>query len=375
VARLHAFPGLVVLCLGLGLQFILTLYLLRTKWRRSLVAGGSAAIVGLLCFTYLLEFHRVQREFPAQLVIGCFVISLFWVGCLFGLIPAAVVWRQAEFRPKRREFLRTTSLALCAAPAAIFAVGVIRRDQFQVVDVELPIAGLPKDLQGLRLVQITDIHLSPFLREGALARAVDLANSTGADLALVTGDLITRRGDPLDACLRQLARLKSPQGPILGCLGNHEIYAASEDYTTQAGRRLGMEFLRSQTRMLHFGAASINFVGVDYQPMHGEYLAGIEQLIAPGVLNVLLSHNPDVFPVAAAKGFGVTLSGHTHGGQVNVEILHENMNPARLITPYTRGLYQQGNASIYVSSGIGTIGVPARIGVPPEITVLRLCAT
>jgi predicted MPP superfamily phosphohydrolase len=202
-----------------------------------------------------------------------------------------------------------------------------------------------------------------------------MANSAQVDLALVTGDLITSFNDPLDACLRQLARLKSPHGPILGCLGNHEIYAGTEEYTTEAGRRLGIEFLRSQSNLLHFGNAAINFVGVDYQPMHGEYLAGLEQLVVPGMLNVLLSHNPDVFPVAAAKGFQATLAGHTHGGQVNVEILHANVNPARLITPYTRGLYRQGDASIYVSSGIGTIGVPARVGVPPEITVLRLCAT
>ena len=360
--------------MGLGLQLILTWCLLRAQWRRSLVLIWSTLILAGFCFTYLLEFHRVQRQFPAQLVIGVFVIALFWVSCLPGLIPGVIVWQQAKFRPQRRTFLRATSLALCAAPVAVFAFGVIRRDQFQVVEAELPVAGLAKDLQGLRLVQISDIHLSPFLSESALARAVDMANSMRADLALVTGDLITRRGDPLDTCLRQLARLRSPRGPILGCLGNHEIYADTEDYTALAGKRLGMEFLRSQTSLLRFGDAFINFVGVDYQPMHGEYLTGVEQLIAPGVLNILLSHNPDVFPVAAAKGFEVTLSGHTHGGQVNVEILHENVNPARLITPYTRGLYRQGDASIYVSSGIGTIGVPARVGAPAEITVLRLCA-
>jgi predicted MPP superfamily phosphohydrolase len=270
--------------------------------------------------------------------------------------------------------LRATSLALCAAPVTVFAVGVIQRDRFHLVETDLPVAGLPKELSGLRLLQMTDIHLSYFLSEAELARAVDMGNSAGADLVLVTGDLITRSGDPVDACLRQLARLKSPQGPILGCLGNHEIYAGTEEYTVAAGRRLGMEFLRSQTSLLKFGNAAINFVGVDYQRMHREYLSGVEELIVPGMTNILLSHNPDVFPVAAKKGFAATISGHTHGGQVNVEILHENLNPARLLTPYTRGLYREGNASIYVSSGIGTIGVPARVGVPPEITVLRLCA-
>jgi predicted MPP superfamily phosphohydrolase len=375
VERLHVFPGLIVLLAGLGLQSILTWYLLRAKYRRRLVSGISMAIVAWLILTYLMEFSRVQRHFPPQLVILLFITSMFWVGWLMGLIPGAMVWRTAKFHPERRTFLRTTSLALCAAPVTVFAVGVIQRDRFQMVETDLPIAGLAKELNGLRLLQMTDIHLSFFLSEAELARAVDMGNSAGADLVLVTGDLITRGGDPVDACLRQLARLKSPGGPILGCLGNHEIYARTEDYTTVAGRRLGMEFLRSQTSLLKFGNAAINFVGVDYQRMHREYLSGIEELIVPGMTNILLSHNPDVFPVAAKKGFAATISGHTHGGQVNVEILHENVNPARLLTPYTKGLYKEGNASIYVSSGIGTIGVPARVGAPPEVTVLRLCAT
>jgi predicted MPP superfamily phosphohydrolase len=88
-----------------------------------------------------------------------------------------------------------------------------------------------------------------------------------------------------------------------------------------------------------------------------------------------LSHNPDVFPVAASQGYDLTIAGHTHGGQVNFEILHRNMNVARAFTPYVRGLYREGNSSVYVSSGIGTIGVPVRIGAPAEIAVLRLCAT
>jgi predicted MPP superfamily phosphohydrolase len=89
----------------------------------------------------------------------------------------------------------------------------------------------------------------------------------------------------------------------------------------------------------------------------------------------LLSHNPDVFPVAAQKGFDLTLAGHTHGGQINVEILGENLNVADFFTPYTKGLYTSGSSSVYVNSGLGTIGMPVRIGAPPEITLIRLCSS
>ena len=95
-------------------------------------------------------------------------------------------------------------------------------------------------------------------------------------------------------------------------------------------------------------------------------------MIEPGALNVLLSHNPDVFPVAAQQGYNLVLAGHTHGGQVNIEILDAGINPARFFTPYVYGLYRQGNAASYVTRGIGTIGIPARIGAPPEISLLRL---
>jgi len=92
----------------------------------------------------------------------------------------------------------------------------------------------------------------------------------------------------------------------------------------------------------------------------------------PGAYNVLLSHNPDVFPVAAQKGYDLTVSGHTHGGQITVEIFDQFLNPARFYTPFVYGLYRHGGASAYVTRGIGTIGIPARVGAPPEIALLRL---
>jgi predicted MPP superfamily phosphohydrolase len=96
-------------------------------------------------------------------------------------------------------------------------------------------------------------------------------------------------------------------------------------------------------------------------------------MIEPGVFNVLMSHNPDVFPVAAKQGYDLTISGHTHGGQVRVEILREDLNVARYFTPFVDGLYEEGGRSIFVSRGIGTIGLPARLGAPPEVALLRLC--
>jgi predicted MPP superfamily phosphohydrolase len=108
--------------------------------------------------------------------------------------------------------------------------------------------------------------------------------------------------------------------------------------------------------------------------MNRRYLQGAETLVRPGAFNILLSHNPDVYPVAAAKGFDLTVSGHTHGGQINIEILEQHLNVARFFTPYTYGLYNDQGRYAWVSRGVGTVGIPARVGAPPEVALIRLCA-
>jgi predicted MPP superfamily phosphohydrolase len=199
-----------------------------------------------------------------------------------------------------------------------------------------------------------------------------MANETRAHLALVTGDLITTFRDPLDDCLDILAQLRADAG-VFGCMGNHEIYANAEAYVEREGARRGMLFLRSAAAPLRFGNAVLNLVGVDYQRLRRRYLVGAEKLVVPGALNVLLSHNPDVFPVAARQGYDLTIAGHTHGGQIRVELLSADLNPGRFFTPYVDGVYRRGPASIVVSRGIGTIAVPARLGAPPEVSLVRLC--
>ncbi len=301
--------------------------------------------------------------------------ALAWCLASPGAFAILAMWRRVpRFSTERRGFIRAAGMAVVAAPFAVTGFGIlVQRKDFRVREVQVPIANLPKDLDGLRIAHLSDIHLSPFLSEPELARAIALANERQPHLAVVTGDLITSVGDPLDACLRQLSRLRAEAGTV-GCLGNHEIYARVEDEATWKGARAGIRFLRQEALRLRFGNATLNVTGVDYQRMGGRYLRGAEQWIASGATNILLSHNPDVFDVAARQGWDLTLAGHTHGGQVSVEILHQSLNAARFFTPYIYGLYRQGPSSIWVTRGIGTVGVPARLGAPPEVALIRLCA-
>jgi predicted MPP superfamily phosphohydrolase len=377
--RFHVFPDLIIMGITLLIQIFLSSRVwARPGWqsrtRRLALIGGNLAMAALLVMSFLSSFHRVHKYMPnafAQWLEAC---GLIVAAGMLGLYLAVLIYEQApKFQPPRRTFLQAASASMAIAPFVGVPFAILNRHNIRLSEAKVRIPNLPKDLEGLRLVQVTDIHLGPFFSEKELAWAIDMANETRAHLAFVTGDLISRLGDPLDACLRQVVRLRAEAG-VLGCLGNHEVYTATEDYVTEQAKLSGIEFLRSQARLFRFGKASINFAGVDYQDFKKPYLVGTENLLAPDSINVLLSHNPDVFPVAARQGYELTLGGHTHGGQVNFEILHQNVNPALYFTRFVRGLYERDGKSVYVCSGLGTIGVPVRLGAPAEISLIHLSA-
>lgn len=349
---------------------------LRARRRILWGAGGSLVLLTAAVLVLRSPLAATLPEWEVNwgraAIAGWILISS--VGVFAG--GAARLFRvRPQHSPERRSFLRTVQAACLAAPAAATGYGVfIQRFDFRLREQDLMFPDLPEDLDGLRLVQLTDIHRSVFLGNRELERVVGMANETRAHIALVTGDLISGFGDPLDDCLDRLARLKSDAGTF-GCLGNHEIYAHAEEHTTRRGAELGMRFLRHQSAGLRFGSATLNLAGVDYQRTSKPYLRRAERLVAPGAFNVLLSHNPDVFPVAAAKGFPLTIAGHTHGGQINFEILDRSLSVARFLTPYVDGLYRQADAAVFVSRGVGTIALPVRLGAPPEVALLRLCRT
>lgn len=311
--------------------------------------------------------------------------------------------------PGRRYFFRAATAAAGATPFLTTMYGfAAERLNYQVRRVEIPMHNLPSALDGLKIVQLSDIHLSGYMSPKQVRRAVDMANDLGADLAVVTGDLITGSGDSLTDCVEEVRRLHAPLG-TWGCNGNHEIYARAEDEAAYLFGQAGMKMLRHENAQINFKGASFNLIGVDYQRertprgQRQQTLALVEPLVRKDMPNILLSHNPNTFNRAAQLGIELSLAGHTHGGQIQVEILDHRLSPARFITDYIAGLYQRplfapapneraaSNASvargftpslfasssspmahIYVNRGLGTVGAPVRLGVPPEISLLVL---
>lgn len=367
-------------------QARVTVLLLRGAARRFAgprLAAIRAAILGadaLLLAGYLLSFSELEARLRLPSHIGAFIAA----GALSYLLIAttavasrAVVKAVLERMPGetdagRRQLLRAVGNAAIVAPAAVLGYGTfVERFNFRVREADIPLPGLAADLDGLRILQISDIHRGAFLSDRQLGKVIDAALGLHPHVAVVTGDLISTWGDPVDSCIAQLARIKADAG-MFGCMGNHERYADAIRETQRAGARAGIRFLRSASHPLRFGAATLNLAGVDYQPKDRPYLQGADRLLVPGACNVLLSHNPDVFPVAARQGYNLLLAGHTHGGQLQIEILDAAINPARFFTPYIYGVYRAGSAAAYVTRGVGTIGLPTRVGAPPEIALLRL---
>jgi len=383
---LRSLPDLVVLTVTALTQFAGMWWMLRrlsakpSRTTRGVVLSALVFSLVFLIFGFLVRFGSVNRHLPMWLpswgrglVIAYALCSVAWIAVIVAT-ESVVAWYSSH-HPSRRQFLRTAQVVLLGAPVAAIGYGTfIQRKSIRLREERVPIPGLPASLDGLRIVQLTDIHRSPFLSREDLDHAVAMANETRPHLAVLTGDLITTGRDPLDSCLDSLAALRTDAG-VFGCLGNHEAYANAEVHATREAARRGMHFLRAAATSLRFGDATLNLAGVDYQRFGRPYLRRAAGLVAPGAFNVLLSHNPDVFPVAAGQGYNLTLAGHTHGGQVRVEILSADLNVARFFTPYVDGLYREGASSIFVSRGIGTIGLPTRLGAPPEVALIQLCQT
>jgi len=382
---------IVVLTVLISQSIIGRLYF--TEWQKRLspktAPGISVALYilwSITAFNLLLEITKLRlgRWVPGPIRGPLRAIGSTWgMGAAISLaiyfayrflIRPGITRLSPQFSSERRGLIRSVGTVAMAAPFTAAAFGaVIERTQYQVREIDLPIPNLHPDLEGLRIAQISDLHVSPYLSVREAGRVVDMTNELRPHLTVVTGDVITEAGDPLDDAILELARLRAEAG-VLGCLGNHEVYARCRIRETALCARRGIGILRGEARQLHFGKGVLNVAGVDFQSFADKatYLDGAEKLIVAGSTNLLLSHNPDVFPVAVGKGYDAMLAGHTHGGQVTIEILNRTANFARFFTPYVAGLYRLDGRSCYVNAGIGTIAVPFRLGAPPEISLFRL---
>ena len=271
----------------------------------------------------------------------------------------------------RRNFLKTAGKGIIATPLLCSSYGIIfGRENYITRNVTINMSGLPEALKKIRIAHISDIHAGLFMGKKEIGEWVRIIKEIKPDILFITGDFIASSSNSIAACKEGIQHLSSLM-PVYGCLGNHD-YWGHADILTQDLQRSGIRLFRNDGEGYVFSGSEINICGVeDMMYSHPDLNAALKK-INPANLTILLSHNPNYFDYVKKRGVNLTLSGHTHGGQVDINFAGFYITPARLITRYVKGLFSENDCKLYVNSGLGTIGFPLRLNVPPEITVIRL---
>lgn len=347
------------------------------------IAPLGRALGGLaLCASFALIIAGARAR---MLQSSSFAANLAWLGSLnggfFSSLAVLTVTRDMFLGPaallaSRGEAARLGTASAIAVPllaALATVVGFIdARRRPRVVDVEVPLPGLPPALRGFTIAQISDVHIGPTIKRDFLRGIVEVVNSLGADLVAITGDLVDGSVEQLGVHVEPLSLLRARHGAYF-VTGNHEYYSGATAWIAEL-RRLGVHVLLNEHVVLDHGGAALLLAGVtDYSayrfdPAHRSdpraALAGAPPELWP---RVLLAHQPRTAAAAADAGFDLQLSGHTHGGQFWPWNLF-----VRLQQPFTAGLNRLGDLWVYTTRGSGYWGPPKRLGVPSEIARIRL---
>jgi uncharacterized protein len=271
--------------------------------------------------------------------------------------------RFAQHEPtKLRAIKSTLSQMARVALAEPFMLAIERTEIF------LP--RLPKNLDGLRLVHLSDFHYGPLTNSQHLERAVQAANDLHPDLIALTGDYISHDRGYAAACAEVVGRLRARHG-VYAVLGNHDHWTDAA-LVADLFRAEGIRVLINEGMRVDISGESFWLAGVD------DTMVGLEDLplalagSGDDELKLLLAHNPIILRRAARAQVDLVLSGHTHGGQVTLR--PEKSRSGRPRRRLLRGLGRWGNTQIYVTRGLGTVVLPIRYGCPPEVSSLELRA-
>lgn len=290
-------------------------------------------------------------------------------------------------RLKRRDFLQHMGWTAASVPFVMVGYGVFRTlYDFQVHRITVPIPNLPTALEGITIAQLSDLHAGSFFSERPMLEAASYVNELQSDLIAVTGDFVNRSADELSLIIPGLQTLKADIGAY-GCLGNHDHYARVGDVIEQVRAQTPIDLMVNQGRSLAIEGATLHVLGTDNTGL-GQRYANLPRALADLSPNpngeevrILLAHDPtfwDNYVRPQHPEIDLTLSGHTHGGQIGVELGPLRWGLARVAYPRWAGRYDENRSSrgdphfLYVNRGLGTVGPPMRLGIRPEITILTL---
>jgi len=282
-----------------------------------------------------------------------------------------------DARLSRRQFLARATYAYAVVGLGVSAYGSWSAERLpKVTRRALVFPNLPAGLDGLRIAHLSDVHAGIHMSEEKMRAIVAQTNALGADLIVQTGDMIDISQSYIPEYVRAFRDLHAPLG-VVTVLGNHDRYTG-EDAVIRGVRDAGQVFVKNGAHVIERGGAALALIGIDdprnwHADDPQDYdLEPALRLTPPAkdAFRILLAHRPGAFDGAAPRGIPLTLAGHIHGGQFYLPVV--GWSPGRLITKYVMGHFTQGNSQLYVSRGIGVVGVPLRVFVPPEIALFEL---
>jgi hypothetical protein len=270
----------------------------------------------------------------------------------------------------RRKFLKTAGLAAAGGVAGVIYARLEAR-WLGVHRVTISVPNLPAAFKGKTIALMADFHHGPYVPLSYIRHSVDMANALNPDLIALGGDYPHRGIAYIAPCVEELARLRAPLG-VYSVLGNHDHYDGGQPYVSAALRAARIPELTNRGLWIESGGDRLWLCGVD------DFWRGVQDLPAAlastttGDAVILLSHNPDFVEYIHDPRVGLVLSGHTHGGQVDLPIIGPPIVPSIYGQKYAQGLVQGPLTKVFVTRGIGTITPPVRLFCRPEIVLITL---
>ena len=369
------------------IAFRLAIYILVTWGTLELLAtglfpGAQLVTLGIALYTTIpIVAFALWRGWPFYpgAAFRLLVVRPFWyMQLLLPLVSAAGLLGLIVGAPFGAALLvgRILAGALLAVATVLLVLGYIgtRRLVVRRVDVEVP--ELPPEFDGLRIVQLSDLHIGPHTNRRFLERVVRTARSLQPDIIAVTGDLVDDRAEDVAVYARALGSLEAPLGVYM-IPGNHDVYAGWEEVEISLREaRLGT-VLVNEVELVHRGGATLALLGTG-DPAGGARgtsraapdVDGALARVPARATTIAFAHNPSLWPALAARGVALTLSGHTHWGQFALPKLGWSL--ASPFLEHAMGAHTEKGALLYISPGTGYWGIPFRLGAPPEVTLVTL---
>jgi len=367
---------------------------------------ASTLVYGMLIGSFMMEVKGGTFAQPRGFFMGLFLSFIVAKLIILPFVFFEDVARVSQFIfqkffstekqhfPSRRAFVSTIALGLAAIPFAGILYGMFKgKYNFKVLNYKLAFDDLPLAFEGLKVLQISDIHSGSFDKKKKVDYGIELINKQNADLILFTGDLVNNLASEMDAWKDSFSKIRAKHG-VFSVLGNHD-YGDYHNWNSQSEKQknfeallkvhkeMGWQMLRNEHTYIEKDKQKLHIVGVENWGKGGFKQAGdldkASQNLTDKDFKILLSHDPshwDEVVKTHPKHFQLTLSGHTHGMQFGIEIPGWfKWSPVQYRYKQWAGIYKQENRLLNVNRGFGYLAYPGRVGIWPEITILELKAS